>query len=110
MINGKIKIFQRLTCKLTQTSKGAPLSLCAIICWLFEPLGQKYFLDTDTAHIEFTDKEVQETKEISENIYIDVDAKHNIVYMTIEHAKIMPGSGNSHIRKCPGKQHRNAKQ
>ena len=47
----------------------------------------KYFSDTDTAHIEFTDKEVHETKEISENIYIDIDGKGNIVSMTIEHAK-----------------------
>jgi len=35
----------------------------------------KYFSDTDTAHVEFTDKEVHETKEISENIYIDLDVK-----------------------------------
>ena len=47
----------------------------------------KYFSDTDTAHIEFTDREVHETKEISENIYIDIDGKGNIVSMTIEHAK-----------------------
>ncbi len=47
----------------------------------------KYFSDTDTAHIEFTDKVVNETKEISENIYIDVDEKGDIVNMTIEHAK-----------------------
>jgi len=47
----------------------------------------KYFSDTDTAHIEFTDKAVQETKEISENIYVDLDGKGNIVSMTIEHAK-----------------------
>ena len=47
----------------------------------------KYFLDTDTAHIEFTDKSVEETKEISENIYVDIDGQGNIVSMTIEHAK-----------------------
>lgn len=47
----------------------------------------KYFPDTDTAHIEFTDNVVHETKEISENIYIDLDEKGNIVNMTIEHAK-----------------------
>jgi uncharacterized protein YuzE len=47
----------------------------------------KYFSDTDTAHVEFTDREVHETKEISENIYIDIDAKGHIVSMTIEHAK-----------------------
>ena len=50
-------------------------------------MRMKYFSDTDTAHIEFTDKEVHETKEISENIYIDLDIKGNIVSMTIEHAK-----------------------
>ena len=47
----------------------------------------KYFSDTDTAHVEFTDKEIHETKEISENIYIDLDNNGNIVNMTIEHAK-----------------------
>ena len=47
----------------------------------------KYFSDTDTAHIEFTDKAVDETREISENIYIDLDATGNLVSMTIEHAK-----------------------
>ncbi len=47
----------------------------------------KYFSDTDTAHVEFTGREVSETKEISENIYIDIDDMGNIVSMTIEHAK-----------------------
>ena len=39
----------------------------------------KYFPDTDTAHVEFKNNDVHETKEISENIYIDVDEKGNIV-------------------------------
>ena len=47
----------------------------------------KYFSDTDTAHIEFTDNEVDETREISENIYIDLDAAGDLASMTIEHAK-----------------------
>lgn len=47
----------------------------------------KYFSDTDTAYVEFTDKDVHETREISENIYIDIDRQGNIVSMTIEHAK-----------------------
>ena len=47
----------------------------------------KYFPDTDTAHVEFKDNVVHETKEISQNIYIDIDAKGNLVAMTIEHAK-----------------------
>ena len=47
----------------------------------------KYFPDTDTAHVEFKENDVHETKEISENIYIDLDAKGKLVSMTIEHAK-----------------------
>ena len=54
-------------------------------------MRMKYFLDTDTAYIEFTDKAVHETKEISENIYIDIDEKGNLVSMTIEHAKDSAG-------------------
>ena len=46
-----------------------------------------YFHDTDTALIEFSTRAVVETKEISENIYIDVDASGNPVSMTIEHAE-----------------------
>jgi len=53
----------------------------------------KYFPDTDTALIEFTDKEAFETKEISENIYIDLDQDGNLVNMTIEHAKDKAGLG-----------------
>lgn len=51
----------------------------------------KYFSDTDTALVEFTKKGVTETKEISENIYIDIDKDGNVVNMTIEHAKTNAG-------------------
>jgi len=47
----------------------------------------KYFPDTDTALMEFTDNEVAETREISENIYADLDRHGNLVSMTIEHAR-----------------------
>ena len=47
----------------------------------------KYFSDTDTALVEFTDNEVIETKEIGENLYIDLDRHGNLVSMTIEHAR-----------------------
>lgn len=61
----------------------------------------KYFSDTDTAHIEFTNNEVDETRQISENIYIDLDAAGNLVSMTIEHAKAIRTSGNFLTKKCP---------
>ena len=47
----------------------------------------KYFADTDTALVEFTDNEVAQSKEISENIYVDLDHRGNLVSMTIEHAR-----------------------
>ncbi len=47
----------------------------------------KYFADTDTALVEFTDNAVNATKEISENIYVDLDGDGNLVSMTIEHAR-----------------------
>ena len=46
----------------------------------------KYFTDTDTALVEFSALPVEQTKEISENIYVDLDADGNLVNMTIEHA------------------------
>jgi len=47
----------------------------------------RYFTDTDTALLDFSDAAVAETKEISGNLYIDIDADGNLVSMTIEHAK-----------------------
>lgn len=51
----------------------------------------KYFSDTDTAHLEFLDNDVYETREISENIYVDLDQNGNLVNMTIEQAKANAG-------------------
>ena len=47
----------------------------------------KYFPETDTALVEFSDRGVVETKEINENIYIDLDVLGNLVAMTVEHAR-----------------------
>lgn len=46
----------------------------------------KYFRETDTALLEFSDAPVDETREISENVYVDLDKAGNLVSMTIEHA------------------------
>ncbi|MFI3184480.1 MAG: DUF2283 domain-containing protein [Methylococcaceae bacterium] len=48
----------------------------------------KYFEDTDTALLEFSDHPVFETKEINENIYLDLDEAGNLIGMTIEHARL----------------------
>jgi uncharacterized protein YuzE len=49
-------------------------------------MNVKYFKDTDTALLEFSDAPVDETREISENVYVDLDKAGNLVSMTIEHA------------------------
>lgn len=46
----------------------------------------KYFEDTDTALLEFSEHPVFETREINENIYLDLDEDGNLIGMTIEHA------------------------
>ena len=47
----------------------------------------KYFPDTDTLLISFTTKEIVETRDLNENVLIDLDHDGNLVSMTIEHAK-----------------------
>jgi len=49
----------------------------------------KYFADTDTAYIELSHSTVAETKDINENILIDLDEKGNVVGITIEHARAL---------------------
>lgn len=46
-----------------------------------------YFEDSDTVLVEFADNPVAETREISENIYVDLDASGSPVSQTIEHAR-----------------------
>lgn len=46
-----------------------------------------YFKDTDTLLVNFNDNEVIETKDLNENMLIELDKKGNVVSMTIEHAK-----------------------
>lgn len=46
-----------------------------------------YFRDTDTALLKFSGRPVQETREVNENVYLDLDADGNVVSITIEHAR-----------------------
>ena len=61
----------------------------------------KYFSDTDTALIKFTGKEIVETLEINENIYVDLDENGNIVSMTVEHAKANAGLWEFSYQEMP---------
>ena len=46
----------------------------------------KYFVETDTALVEFSKNPPVETREVNENINLDLDSEGHVVSMTIEHA------------------------
>lgn len=50
-------------------------------------MNVKYFQDTDTLLIDFSDRPVARTQDLSENVLIELDDQGNLVSMTIEHAK-----------------------
>ena len=47
----------------------------------------KYFSDTDTLVIDFSDKKIAETKDLNENVLVEVAGDGSLVSMTIEHAR-----------------------
>lgn len=46
----------------------------------------RYFEDTDTALLEIGAAEVSETRELTEDVYLDLDEAGRVVSITIEHA------------------------
>ena len=47
----------------------------------------KYFPDTDTLLVSFSDKKIAETRDLDENILLELDENGHVVSLTIEHAK-----------------------
>lgn len=47
----------------------------------------KYFPDTDTLLIDFSDRDIADTADINENVLVELDEDGGVVSMTIEHAK-----------------------
>ena len=47
----------------------------------------KYFPDTDTLLVNFSDKKITETRDLNENVLVELDQEGRVVSMTIEHAK-----------------------
>jgi uncharacterized protein YuzE len=45
-----------------------------------------YFKDTDTLLVNFNQREIYETKDLNENILLELDKNGQVVSMTIEHA------------------------
>ncbi|MDT3740457.1 MAG: DUF2283 domain-containing protein [Candidatus Kapabacteria bacterium] len=47
----------------------------------------KYFQDTDTLLINFNNNKIYETRDVNENVLVELDDAGNVVSMTFEHAK-----------------------
>jgi uncharacterized protein YuzE len=48
----------------------------------------KYFEDTDTALLEIGNAPVAETRDLSEDVTLDLDADGHVVSITLEHASL----------------------
>ena len=59
----------------------------------------KYFPETDTLMINFSDKRVADTRDVNENLLIELDKDGNLVSMTIEHAKLQMDVENFSYQK-----------
>jgi uncharacterized protein YuzE len=64
----------------------------------------KYFADTDTALLEFSTNPAVETREVNENIYLDLDAGGRVVSITIEHAGQSAGMEEFLYQRIPAGQ------
>jgi uncharacterized protein YuzE len=62
----------------------------------------KYFQDTDTLMINFNDSQIQETKEINENVLVELDGNGNIVSITLEHAKSIANINDLNYQQVVG--------
>ena len=47
----------------------------------------KYFEDTDTLLLTLNDRPIAETRDLSDDVLIELDEQGHLVSMTIEHAK-----------------------
>jgi uncharacterized protein YuzE len=60
----------------------------------------KYFEDTDTALLELGDGTPAETRELSEDIYLDLDEAGHVVSITLEHASLRGDLSEVRINKA----------
>ena len=50
-------------------------------------MNVRYFPDTDTLLLDFSDREIAETRDLNENILVELDKEGRLVSMTVEHAR-----------------------
>jgi uncharacterized protein YuzE len=52
-----------------------------------DAMQAKYFEDTDTLFIKLSDRPPAQTRDISENLSVDLDDSGHVVSLTVEHAR-----------------------
>ncbi len=50
-------------------------------------MNVRYFPDTDTLLVNFSDRKIAQTQDLGENVLIEMDEEGRLVSMTVEHAK-----------------------
>ncbi|NLZ04749.1 MAG: DUF2283 domain-containing protein [Phycisphaerae bacterium] len=50
-------------------------------------MNVRYFPDTDTLLVNFSDRKIAKTHDLGENVLVEMDEEGHLVSMTIEHAK-----------------------
>lgn len=50
-------------------------------------MNVRYFPDTDTLLVNFSDRKIAKTQDLGENVLLEMDEEGRLVSMTIEHAK-----------------------
>jgi len=61
----------------------------------------KYFADTDTLLVTFSDKKIVETRDLNEHVLVELDVDGRVVSMTIEHAKQQTDVGEFSYQLAP---------
>lgn len=61
----------------------------------------KYFEQTDTLYIVFSQNKIDKTVDISENILAELDCNDKIVALTVEHAKNQTDISNFSFNTLP---------
>ena len=61
----------------------------------------RYFQDTDTLLVNFSDRQIVETRDVNEDVLIELDADGRIVSVTIEHAGEHINISNFSYEKIP---------
>ncbi|MFO7899051.1 MAG: DUF2283 domain-containing protein [Planctomycetota bacterium] len=61
----------------------------------------RYFPDTDTLLVTFSDEKIVETRDLNENVLVELDQEGRVVSMTIEHAKQQTDVGEFSVQLAP---------